>query len=173
MLAAAMPATASAPSTKQALPTLRLYQPGNAAAALGLAVAHLMTKPAFAQLGFGAWSRVLVGQVNRRHYQLVLDARNRVVGFLGWALTDQANAEAWLQDRSGFNDAAAAEGDCVVLNTWSADTRAVNRVLLEAARQVAQGKRRLYGKRFYRDGTVRPVALNVNEFVVAHLPRAA
>lgn len=172
MPAAAPPTTGSDPGARPVHPTLRLRQTENPATALGLAVAHLMTKPAFASLGFGAWSRVLVGQVNRRHYQLVLD-RNRVVGFLGWALTDEANAEAWLQGGSGFNDAAAAGGGCVVLNTWSADTRAVNRVLLAAARRVGQGKRRVYGKRFYKDGTIRPLVLSVNAFVDVHLSRAA
>lgn len=172
MLAAETLVTAPARSTENGRPTLRLCRPGNAAAALGLAVAHLMTRPAFARLEFGAWSRVLVGQVNRRHYHLVLD-RNRVVGFLGWALTSEANAEAWLGGRSRFDDAEATGGDCVVFNIWSADTRAVNRFVLEAARRVARGKRRVYGKRCYENGTVRPVAVNVNAFVAGHLPHAA
>ena len=43
--------------------------------ALGLAVSHLMTKPAFANLRFGDWSRVLVGQINRKHYAFVVDDR--------------------------------------------------------------------------------------------------
>ena len=44
--------------------------------------AHLMLKPAFARLGFGAWSRVLVGQFNRGHYRIVLDSSDKVVDFL-------------------------------------------------------------------------------------------
>jgi hypothetical protein len=36
-------------------------------------VAHLMLKPAFARLRFGDWSWVLVGQINRGHYYLVID----------------------------------------------------------------------------------------------------
>ena len=48
--------------------TLRLFRPDSPpAVALGLAVNHLMTKPAFAQLSFGDWSRILVGQINRKH----------------------------------------------------------------------------------------------------------
>ena len=48
-------------------PALRIVKPANAAAALGLAVSHLMVKPAFANLRFGDWSRVLTGQINRKH----------------------------------------------------------------------------------------------------------
>jgi hypothetical protein len=48
--------------------TLRIVQPDNPAAALGMAVNHLMMKPAFANLRFGDWSRILVGQINRRHF---------------------------------------------------------------------------------------------------------
>ena len=76
-------------------PPLRLFQPENPATALGLAVSHLMTKPAFANLRFGDWSRILVGQINRGHYRLVIDDNNEMQGFIGWALTSREKAEAW------------------------------------------------------------------------------
>ncbi len=60
-----------------AWPELRVFRPDNSYVALGLAVNHLMTKPAFAALRFGEWSRILVGQINRKHYYFVIDARNR------------------------------------------------------------------------------------------------
>jgi hypothetical protein len=66
-----------------ARPELRAFRPDNPYVALGLAVNHLMTKPAFAALRFGEWSRILVGQINRKHYYFVLDAKNQVQGFLG------------------------------------------------------------------------------------------
>ena len=66
--------------------TLRIFKPANPAAALGLAVSHLMIKPAFANLKFGDWSRILVGQINRGHYCFAVDADNQVQGFMGWAL---------------------------------------------------------------------------------------
>ena len=59
------PATAN-DSAGAALPPpdhLRLFRPESPYVALGLAVSHLMTKPAFANLRFGDWSRVLVGQI--------------------------------------------------------------------------------------------------------------
>jgi len=46
-------------------------------AALGLAVSHLMTKPAFARLPFGHWSRVLTGAINRGEYVFVCDATEK------------------------------------------------------------------------------------------------
>ena len=63
------------------------FQPDNPATALGLAVSHLMTKPAFANLRFGDWSRILVGQINRGHYRLVIDGNNEMQG-LHWVGAD-------------------------------------------------------------------------------------
>jgi hypothetical protein len=55
------PETASSPAGAAApRPNLRLFRPESPYVALGLAVSHLMTKPAFANLRFGDWSRVLV-----------------------------------------------------------------------------------------------------------------
>jgi hemolysin-activating ACP:hemolysin acyltransferase len=140
-------------------PALRLFRHTNPAAALGMAVSHLMTKPAFARLPFGSWTRVLVGQINRGHYYLVLDARGRTVGFMGWAVTDKTTADAWL---GGWDDPdGVAHGDCVIINAWSADRAGVNAVLLAAGRQVAAGHRLLYFKRHYPDGTSRNGRLTV------------
>ena len=79
--------------------TLRLLQPENPYVALGLAVSYMMTKPAFAALRFGDWSRVLVGQINRKHYYFVIGGKNQVEGFLGWAVTTEEKAEAWVEGR--------------------------------------------------------------------------
>lgn len=150
---------------------LRLFQLGNPSAALGLAVSHLMTKPAFAQLRFGDWSRVLVGQINRKHYQFVIDEKNRVVGFLGWAVTDKETAETWVEGHGGFSDAQSREGNCIVFNAWSAETEEINRFLLAAARKVMRGKETVYFKRHYKNGGTRPVRIRVNDFVEGHIER--
>jgi hypothetical protein len=42
---------------------LRVFRAKDPYIALGLAVSHLMTKPAFANLRFGDWSRILTGQI--------------------------------------------------------------------------------------------------------------
>jgi hemolysin-activating ACP:hemolysin acyltransferase len=141
-------------------PALRLFQHPNPAAALGLAVSHLMTKPAFARLPFGTWSKVLVGQINRRHYYLVLDPAGRTVGFLGWAITDEPSAESWL---AGSADPGpnTGIGDCVIVNAWSADVPAVNPLLLDAARIAGAKHRLIYFKRHYPDGSSRAGTLRM------------
>jgi hemolysin-activating ACP:hemolysin acyltransferase len=152
-------------------PEYRVFRPQSPFTALGLAVNHLMTKPAFARLRFGEWSRVLVGQINRKHYFFVVDGANRVVGFAGWAVTTRDKAEAWVEGRGDFSDREGNQGDCVVFNAWAADTLKVNRFLLRECRKVIQGKETVYFKRHYKDGSTRPVRLKVNEFVEQHIER--
>jgi hemolysin-activating ACP:hemolysin acyltransferase len=152
-------------------PAMRLFRPESPVVALGLAVNHLMSRQAFAQLRFGDCSKILVGQINRKHYRFVLDANDQVVGFLGWAVTSRDTAEAWIENHRAFSDAEARDGDCIVFNAWSASTPDVNPSLLQAARQAVQGRDMVYFRRLYRDGTVRPVRLRVNDFVTGHLER--
>jgi hemolysin-activating ACP:hemolysin acyltransferase len=152
-------------------PTLKLFRPEKPATALGLAVNYLMSKPAFAQLRFGDWSRILTGQINRGHFCFVVDGQNRIRGFLGWAITSKDKAEAWVEGRGRVSHADANNGDCVIFNAWAADAPGVNRVLLKASRAVIQGKDTIYFKRYYKDGTTRPARLRVNDFVDGHLAR--
>jgi hemolysin-activating ACP:hemolysin acyltransferase len=148
-----------------------LYRPPTPAAALGMAVNYLMTKPAFAQLRFGEWSRILVGQINRKHYCFVIDENKQIQGFLGWALTSKEKAEAWVENRGAVSGIDANDGDCVIFNAWAANHPRINRVLLDAARQVMQGRDTMYFKRHYKDGTTRPVRMRINDFVTQHLER--
>ena len=164
---AAMTAVPVAPDTD-----LKLFQPSNAYVALGLAVSHLMTKPAFAKLRFGDWSRILTGQINRKHYCFAIDGNNQVQGFLGWALTSKDKAEAWVEGRGAVSFGDSQDGDCVILNAWAASTPEANRFLLAQARKVIDGKDTVYFKRHYKDGSTRPVRLRVNDFVARHLGRA-
>ncbi len=150
-----------------------LFRPENPLIALGLAVNYLMTKPAFAQLKFGGWSRILTGQVNRGHYTFVLDASKQVQGFLGWALTSKDKAEAWVENRSGVSFGDAQDGDCIIFNAWAASAPGVNRVLLDAARQAMRGRDMAYFKRYYQDGSTRPARLKVTDFIDGHLARNA
>lgn len=160
----AVPASIAAAPVAPIASRLRAFRPANPATALGLAVSHLMTKRSFANLKFGDWSRVLVGQINRGHYRLVLDDADRTVGFLGWVLTDEASAEAWLRGRPGTAP-AAPDADCIICNAWAAETSAVNRFVLDLAREAMHGRRLMYFKRFYADGGVRPTRMPVNAFV--------
>lgn len=170
-----MAPTASVDTTspgKAAQPAgLRVARPDNPYLALGLAVSHLMTKPAFGNLRFGDWSRILVGQINRKHFCFVIDGKNQVQGFLGWALASKEAAEAWVEGRGGLSYAESMQGDCIVFNAWASTGAKVNRLLLHEARKAMTGKEMAYFKRHYKDGTTRPARVAVNEFVGQHLER--
>jgi hemolysin-activating ACP:hemolysin acyltransferase len=141
------------------LPELRLFRPDNPYLALGLAVVHLIKMPAFANLRFGDWSQILVGQINRKHYYFVVDSKNKIQGFLGWAITTKDKAEAWVQGHGGLSE-SGTDGDCIVVNAWAASTLKVNSFLVREARRIFNGKA-LYFKRYYKDGSVRPGRLRL------------
>ena len=146
---------------KQAVPEFRVFQHDKPAMALGLAVNHLMNKPAFAKLPFGEWSQILVGQINRKHYYFVLDANNKIVGFAGRALASKEHAEAWAEGRRPLSYEDSIAGDCMVCNAWSANATHVHRWMFREANNVWAGKRLVYFRRFYPDGRVRPARINV------------
>ena len=142
-------------------------------AALGMAVNYLMTKPAFAKLHFGDWSRILVGQINRGHYFFVLDGAGLPQGFVGWALTSAEKAEAWVEGRAPLSHEDSKAGECVVFNAWTAETAPAHRFMVDVTRVYIKDKKTLYFKRHYADGGVRPVRLPVNRFVAGHAARGA
>ena len=161
----------AADDSKFAVEELRVVRHERPATALGLAVNHLMTKPAFARLKFGDFSRGLAGQIERKHYCFVVDRENRIQGFLAWAITSREDAEAWIEGRSDSSSEDSMEGDCIVINAWTATSQKVNRVLIEHARKLGAGKAMVYFKRSYNNGTRRPARLRVNDFVARHLER--
>lgn len=167
------PAIADPQTALSDTPGLHLFRPKTPALALGLAVSHLMTKPAFAHLKFGDWSRVLAGQINRGHYYFVVDGRNGIVGFVGWAETTRERAEAWVEGQAGVSDEHARGGNCVLLNGWAANTPEVNRFLVDAARVFWRDKETIYFKRHYKSGGTRASRLSVNAFVHRHIARRA
>jgi hemolysin-activating ACP:hemolysin acyltransferase len=151
---------------------LRMFRPDNPAAALGLAVDHLMTKPAFANLRFGDWSRILVGQINRKHYYFVTDAEGQVQGFMGWALACEDHARAWAEGHRALTFEDSRSGDCIVINAWSANSTRVTRFMVEQARRLARDKTAIYFKRHYEDGATRAARISVNAFVNRHIERS-
>jgi len=150
---------------------LRIVRPDNPYVALGLAVSHLMTKPAFAALNFGEWSKILVGQINRKHFCFVIDGKNQVQGFLGWALADKASAEAWVEGHQALSFQDSRDGDCIIFNAWASSSMQAKRLLMIEARKVMAGKHMAYFKRHYPDGSTRPSRLTVNDFVDQHIER--
>lgn len=125
-----------------------------------VSVAHLMTKPAFARAPFGHIARILAGQVSRGHYALVRRG-SHTVGFVGWALADEARGEAWLAGTRDLSDAEARSGDCALINCWQADDPSVSRFILAHLPRALPGCRVVYAKRHYPDGRVRPLRLAV------------
>lgn len=144
----------------------------NRAEALGLAVAYLMTKPAFARLPFGHWSRVLTGQIRRGHYFFVCSDR-AVVGFAGWGLASKAEAEAWVTGNTRDPPGQGVVGENIVLNAWAAETAEANRVLLDELRIRGRDNAMLYARREYPDGRARPLRLKLGAAVVSHAAKAA
>jgi hemolysin-activating ACP:hemolysin acyltransferase len=150
---------------------LKAVRSENPYVALGLAVSHLMTKPAFANLRFGDWSRILTGQINRKHYYFAVDGKNQIQGFVGWALASKEKAEAWVEGGGALSFGDSRDGDCVIINAWAASTPEANRFLVSQMREIIDGKDTVYFKRHYKDGRTRPVRLRVNDFVARHLER--
>jgi hemolysin-activating ACP:hemolysin acyltransferase len=143
----------------------------NRSMALGLAVEYLMKKPAFARLPFGHWARVITGQIRRGHYVFITTEKN-VVGFLGWAVMTEAEAEAWVVGAPGATEITGTSGDCVALNAWAADTPEVNQMLFDEALERAKGFRMLYAKREYANGGSRPLRLRIKDAVAANAATA-
>ena len=152
---------------------LNAWRADSRAASLGLAVEYLVKKPVFANLKFGEWSQVLIGQINRGHYFFVVDQYRKIHGFLGWALTHQDLAEQWVEGRSPLRNDQCREGDFVILNAWAADSNRGSRFILDSVRTLFGSKRTIYFKRYYPDGRTRPMRLAVNDFVAGHLARIA
>ena len=142
-------------------PAFAAWRPTSPAAALGLAVEYLSAKPAFATLPFGDWSRTLFFQVVREHYLFFVDPSQRIRGFLGWALTDERRAELWRRNLAGLSNEECLEGDCVIVNAWSADTPEVNASMRAAAQKMFGSRRALYFKRRNAAGAERPVRLSI------------
>jgi len=147
---------------------LRAVRDRNAFAALGRAVSYLMTKPNFSERQFGNWSRTLTGQVNRGHYFLVTDGK-KIVGFAGWALVDEERGRLWLNGCGDLASKDCINGDCMVINAWAADNSTINRLILKELRKYAAGRRAVYAKRFYSDGSVRPLQLAITKVLNSHL----
>lgn len=138
--------------------------------ALGMAVSHLMTKPAFAGLKFGHWSKVLVGQINRKHYMFVARGET-IVGFYGYAFTTPEKARLWVNGKLDLAYKDSLEGDSMLINAWQADDREVVRFILNTIRVRFHKKEAVYYKRFYENGKIRPVRLTINNMVSKHVER--
>lgn len=138
--------------------------------ALGVAVTLLMGEPSFARLPFGFWTSILIGQIRRKHYIFAFEDR-KPTGFLGWARTTEEIAERWLRQKGEISFEQSREGDCILVNAWLAKTPRTHQFLREQLRVIGQDARLLYGKRYYKDGRIRPIKLGVTGAVTGHIAR--
>ena len=157
---------------RSAARSLRMVTFRDANAAIGVAPRLTMRHPAFSRLPFGEWADVLAGQAKRGHQAFVVDETSEVLGFFGYALVTEADAEAWAKGERQLSNEQCLAGECMILNAWvSSDTR-VLRFMLNAFRRLGLEKKALYYKRAYPDGSVRPSRTSNNDFVGRHLSRA-
>lgn len=115
---------------------------------------------------------MLFHQVARNHFLFVVDAEQRIQGFLGWALTDQDMASQWIEGHGILRSQNSQEGDCVIVNAFAADTAQARQFLIDAMRGLFSEKSALYFKRHYVGGRMRKTRLTPNEFTARHRARA-
>lgn len=129
---------------------------------LGIAIEYLMAAPAFARQPFGVWSRILVGQINRKHYAIARRG-GHTVGFAGYGRCAPGIAERWLTQQVEPTSKECSAGPVLLLNAWMSDNDAVARKMRAWLHAANSDATMLVGKRFYADGRVRPVRLNLRK----------
>jgi len=105
--------------------------------ALGVAANFIARREPFGRFPAGDLIRTLSGQIHRGHYLFALDTTAdpaRVVGYLGWALYDDAVAEQFAATGVPPGDEPASGGDVVWILTAAAVERSAFFALAKAAR---------------------------------------
>jgi hypothetical protein len=82
--------------------------------ALGMAVNFLSTKVPFSLHPTGVVVPSVGGQVNRGHYLFGLRS-DRIVGFLGWGLGDEALGRSFSEATSDLSAVDLSHGRCVII----------------------------------------------------------
>ncbi|QBF34256.1 hypothetical protein [Thalassococcus sp. S3] len=139
-------------------PRFRAIRYATPEAALAQSVMLTLKAPAFANLRFGHWARILVGQVNRGQYLILLE-NDRPVGFGGWFLARERDAEAWLTEDRDIPVAPPEEADCAIVNAFLAPSREATQALRDAMLAEGRPYGTIYGKRVLADGRKRLVRL--------------
>jgi hypothetical protein len=134
----------------------------NPFAACGRTVSYLMSVPNLARLPFGQLSKLIVGQINRGHYFFIVDPSSAICGYCGWMQTTHAEAKAWLERNADMSGGNTLDGPVCVVNLWQASSPKVNAVIIGALRSILHPATELIvAKRFYPDGTIRPVRIPI------------
>lgn len=129
-------------------------------AALGAAVAYLMRAPAFARQPFGPWSRVLAGQVNRRHYAIARRG-GHTVGFVGFGLCEHTVVDRFLHEGTAPSSAECESGRCLLINAWMADDKSVSLAIRRWLLTHVGPVEYVFARRVHDDGTARPISMRV------------
>jgi hemolysin-activating ACP:hemolysin acyltransferase len=138
----------------------RVLQDKNPFAACGRTIAYLMNVANFARMPFGNLSKLIVGQINRRHYFFMVDHAQQICGYCGWTQATHEQAERWLLDNVDITTENQMDGPVCVINIWQASTPHVNSAIVSALRQsINPASQLIVAKRFYRDGSIRPMRL--------------
>lgn len=88
--------------------------------ALGVAMHFLSRREPFSRFPSAALTRTVWGQIERGHYRFALIGE-RVVGYIGWALYDTADAQAFAAGGPPPDDAKAQGRDVVWILTAAGD----------------------------------------------------
>jgi hemolysin-activating ACP:hemolysin acyltransferase len=140
----------------------RVARERNPFAACGRTVSYLMNIPNLARLPFGQMTRLVVGQINRNHYFFVVDNANVICGYCGWTQASREQADAWLERNVDIGTEHSTTGPVSVINIWQASSTKANAVIIGALRGMLHPSTELVvAKRFYPDGTIRPVRLPI------------
>lgn len=142
----------------------RAIRDKNPFAACGRTVSYLMKVPNLARLPFGQLSRLIVGQINRGHYFFVVDGSSAICGYCGWSQATHEQAEAWLTRNADVSNEETVDGPVCVINIWQASSPKANAAILGAWRTLVHPKTELVvAKRFYPNGTIRPLRLPISQ----------
>ena len=128
--------------------------------AFGLAVIALSGVPPFSEYDFGAFGQQLFGQIHRGHYLFAVRG-DRVLGYVGWGLCEEATARAWLEGERRLSSDDCAGGACVLVMTFLAAAPEVTRFLARECR-VAYPDRKVVFAREYTDGRERRIGAVFN-----------
>jgi hemolysin-activating ACP:hemolysin acyltransferase len=107
--------------------------------ALGLAAHFIGGREPFSRFPAGDLIRTLNGQIRRGHYLFALDTAAepaRVIGYLGWALYDNAVADRFIASGVPPADERATEGDVAWILTAAALDRGAFFAMAKAARKL-------------------------------------
>ncbi len=144
-------------------PPFVLVRDKNPYAALGRASSMLQRFPNFALLPFGQINSLIMGAVNRSHYNYILKD-GEPVGFFAWAFTDGKAAQKWLTDNDPAQIGDGTSGDSVVFNVWHIDPAfahdaEISRFLVRSFREMFADKTALYARRVYPNGRIKSIKI--------------